>query len=298
METSLPRVRGIAVSARMFRRFALANALMLLLIVASGATVRLTASGLGCPHWPGCQGSIRLPEKGYHSYIEFSNRVVAALTIALTLATFVAARLAPTVKPWVRRLALATFVGTLAQAPLGAIVVYYHLNPWLVLLHFLVSITILTLGVVIVLEAWDVHSERLPHAVRGLAVVVGASAAVLVVTGTLVTASGPHPGSFGGTNVRRLDIFGSAVYWHVRATAVFGIGLALLLVWLARRRSSSLRFGLAVVCVLAAQMAVGEIQYRTGLPWRLVLVHVTLAASLWATTAAFVISLWRPSRIS
>ena len=85
---------------------------------------------------------------------------------------------------------------------------------------------------------------------------------------------------------------------RVRATAVFGIGLALLLVWLARRRSSSLRFGLAVVCVLAAQMAVGEIQYRTALPWRLVLVHVTLAASLWAATAAFVISLWRPSRIS
>src|SRR5438132_583284 len=180
METSLPRIPGIAVSARMFRRFALANALMLLVIVASGATVRLTASGLGCPHWPGCQGSIRLPEKGYHSYIEFSNRVVAALTIALTLATFVAARLS-TVKPWVRRLALATFVGTLAQAPLGAIVVYYHLNPWLVLSHFLVSITILTLGVVIVLEAWDVHSEGSPRAVRGLALVVGASAAVLVV---------------------------------------------------------------------------------------------------------------------
>lgn len=297
METSLPRVRGIAVSARAFRRFALANALMLLVIVASGATVRLTGSGLGCPHWPGCTAR-QIEPKGYHSYIEFSNRIVAAVTIAVTLATFVAARLAPTVKPWVRRLALATFVGTLGQAPLGAIVVYYHLNPWLVLSHFLVSITILTLGVVIVLEAFDVHSESLPGAVRGLALAVGASAAVLVVTGTLVTASGPHPGSFGGTNVRRLDIFGSAVYWHVRATAVFGIGLALLLVWLARRRSRALRFGLAVVCVLAAQMAVGEIQYRTGLPWRLVLVHVTLAASLWAATAAFVISLWRPSRIS
>jgi cytochrome c oxidase assembly protein subunit 15 len=298
METSLPRLRGIAVSARTFRRFAGVSAFMLLVIVASGATVRLTASGLGCPHWPGCQGSYRLPEKGYHSYIEFSNRVVAALTIAATLATFVAARLMPTVKPRVRRLALATFLGTLAQAPLGAIVVYYHLNPWLVLLHFLVSLTILALGVAIVLEAWDVHSESLPGAMRWLALGVGAAAMVLVVTGTLVTASGPHPGSFGGTNVRRLDIFGSAVYWHVRAAAVFGVGLALLLVLLARRRSRLLRFGLAVLCVLGAQLAVGEIQYRTGLPWRLVLVHVTLAATLWAATAAFVISLWRPSRIS
>lgn len=297
METSLARLRGIAVSPRTFRRLAIANALMLLVIVASGATVRLTASGLGCPHWPGCQGSIRLPEKGYHSYIEFGNRVVAALTIALTLATFVAARLAPTVKPWARRLALATFLGTLAQAPLGAIVVYYDLNPWLVLSHFLVSLAILTLGVVIVLEAWGVRGESFPGAVRGLALVVGAAGAVLVVTGTLVTGSGPHPGSFGGTNVRRLDIFGTAVDWHVRATAVFGIGLALLLVWLARRQSRALRFGLVVVGVLAVQMAVGEIQYRSGLPWRLVLVHVTLAATLWAATAALVVSIWRQSRI-
>ena len=59
---------------------------MLLVIVASGATVRLTSSGLGCPHWPGCQGAVQLPEKGYHSYIEFSNRIVAALTILATLA--------------------------------------------------------------------------------------------------------------------------------------------------------------------------------------------------------------------
>ena len=298
METSLPRLRGIAVSARTFRRLALANALMLLVIVASGATVRLTGSGLGCPHWPGCQGATELPQKGYHSYIEFSNRVVAALTIAVTLATFVAARLTPTVKPWVRRLALATFLGTLAQAPLGAIVVYYHLNPWLVLSHFLVSLGVLTLGVVIVLAAWDVRSDSMPRAVRRLALVVGGAAAVLVVTGTLVTGSGPHPGSFGGTNVRRLDFFGTAVYWHVRATAVFGVSLALLLVWLARRRSSHLRFGLLVLGVLLVQMTVGEIQYRTGLPWWLVLGHVTLAASLWAATAALVISLWRPSRIS
>ena len=270
---------------------------MLLVIVASGATVRLTASGLGCPHWPGCQGSVRLPEKGYHSYIEFGNRVMAALTIAITLATFVAARLAPTVKAWARRLALATFVGTLAQAPLGAIVVYYDLNPWLVLSHFLISLAILMLGVVLALEAWDVRGEILPGAIRALALAVGASAAVLVVTGTLVTGSGPHPGSFGGTDVRRLDILGTAVYWHVRATAVFGIALALLLVWLARRRSGYLRFGLAVVGVLGVQMAVGETQYRTELPWWLVLVHVTLAATLWAATVAFVAALWRPSRI-
>ena len=86
METSLPRLRGIVVSAEAFRRLALANALMLLVIVASGATVRLTASGLGCPHWPGCEGATQLPEKGYHSFIEFGNRIFAFVTVLLTLA--------------------------------------------------------------------------------------------------------------------------------------------------------------------------------------------------------------------
>jgi heme a synthase len=297
METSVPRLRGIAVSARLFRRLALANALMLLVIIATGATVRLTGSGLGCRHWPGCQPGAPLPEKGYHSYIEFSNRLVAALTIAVTLVTFVAARLTRGLSPSVRRLALATFLGTLAQAPLGAIVVYYDLNPWLVLTHFLLSLAILTLGVAIVLEAWDVGGERAPLAIKGLSLLVAAAAAVLVISGTLVTAGGPHPGSFGGTPVRRLGTFGTAIYWHVRATAVFGLAFALLLLWLARRHSRLLRFGVVVLGVLAVQMAVGEIQYRTQLPWWLVLGHVTLAATLWAATAALVVALWRPSRM-
>jgi cytochrome c oxidase assembly protein subunit 15 len=298
METSLPRVRGLTVPARVFRGLSVANAAMLIVIVATGATVRLTASGLGCRHWPGCQPGDPLPENGIHSYVEFSNRLVAALTIAVTLATWLAARLTPGIGRTVRRLALLTFLGTLAQAPLGAITVYYDLNPYLVLSHFLLSLAILVAGVLIVMLAFGVRGEPLPLGLRILALVVSAAALVLVVTGTLATAGGPHPGSI---DVRRLTTFGSfgkAVYWHVRATAVFGISLAVLLTWLAARRSRLLGFGLLVVGVLAVQMAVGEIQYRTELPWWLVLCHVTLAAVLWATTVALVVSLWRPSRMA
>ena len=256
METSLPRLRGIAVSKRTFRRFAVANVTMLLVVVATGATVRLTASGLGCQHWPGCQPGDPLPAKGFHSYIEFSNRVVAGITVFVTLATLVAALLAP-LRRWARWVAGATFLGTFAQAPLGAITVYYHLNPWLVLSHFLLSLTVLTLAVVLLLEAYDLPGDGLPLALRRLGLLVGAAAAVLIVSGTLATAGGPHPGS--SKDVRRLDTFGTAVYWHVRATAVFGVSLALLLLWLARRRSRFLPFGLLVVGVLAVQMTVGEI---------------------------------------
>src|SRR6185436_6097240 len=81
VETSLPRLRAVALSARSFRRLALANALMLIVVVATGTTVRLTGSGLGCEHWPGCQAGQPLPTRGFHSVVEFSNRVVAAITI-------------------------------------------------------------------------------------------------------------------------------------------------------------------------------------------------------------------------
>ncbi|HSP70986.1 MAG TPA: COX15/CtaA family protein, partial [Gaiellaceae bacterium] len=87
METpAVAAAHRLEVSARRFRQLSIAAALMLLVIVATGATVRLTASGLGCEHWPGCQPGQPFPEKGFHSYIEFPNRVVAFLTIVATLA--------------------------------------------------------------------------------------------------------------------------------------------------------------------------------------------------------------------
>src|SRR5271155_2457781 len=102
METSLPGLRRLAVSVQMFRRLAFASALMLTLIVASGATVRLTGSGLGCKHWPGCTAGDPFPSAGYHSDIEFSNRVVASVTILATLAAFAGALLVPGARRWVR----------------------------------------------------------------------------------------------------------------------------------------------------------------------------------------------------
>ncbi len=116
---------------------------------------------------------------------------------------------------------------------------------------------------------------------------------VLVVSGTLATAAGPHAGSI---LVRRVWSFQPAVYWHVRATAVFGITFALFLVWLARTHSRHLRGALLVLAALAVQMIVGEIQYRTKLPWWLVLIHVSNAAIVWGAMTAFVFSLWRPLR--
>jgi len=81
VETSLPRLRGFTVSARAFRRVALANVLWLFVIVASGASVRLTDSGLGCLNWPGCTAGSFVPKNGFHSFVEFSNRIVSGVAV-------------------------------------------------------------------------------------------------------------------------------------------------------------------------------------------------------------------------
>lgn len=295
---TLPWFRTLSVTHRTFQWLAFAGAAMLLIVVATGATVRLTGSGLGCLQWPGCEGGVTLPARGFHSYVEFGNRVVAFITICATLGAWLGSLLAP-VPRWLRWLAFSTFFGTMLQAPLGAITIYYHLNPYLVMTHFLLSVTVLTLGVVLVLEAsalvWGRPEQDLPTWVRLAAIAVAVTGCVLLVSGTLATAAGPHPGS---TVVRRLWSFQPAVYWHVRATAMFGISFAIMLAWLLWQRSRHVRGALAVVALLALQMTIGEIQYRTQLPWWLVLIHVFTACSVWAALTGYVYSLWRPLRLA
>jgi cytochrome c oxidase assembly protein subunit 15 len=294
---ALPIRARLAVSAETFRRLALVAVGLLIVIVATGATVRLTASGLGCKHWPGCQAGDPFPNKGYHSYIEFSNRIVAAITVFGTLALAVAASFTLSLTRRGRVLAWAVFAGTLAQAPLGAITVYFDLNPWLVLSHLLLSLLVLGLGVLVALEATRVvrgGGVALPAIARAAGAVLLAAVTVLLVAGTIVTASGPHPG---GDDVRRLTAFGPALDWHVRATAVFGIVFLLLAIWgwLNRARYPWLPRASAVLFVLLGiQMAIGEIQYRNQLPWWLVLMHVTTAAGVFAWTVGLVARLWRP----
>jgi cytochrome c oxidase assembly protein subunit 15 len=295
--TLATRARRFEISPPTFRRLAFASAGWLWLIVVTGATVRLTASGLGCEHWPGCTAANPFPSKSYHSFIEFGNRIVSALTIIATLVAFVGARLIPGLPRWVRRLALFTFLGTLAQAPLGAITVYAHLNPFLVITHFLLALTVLGAGVVVAIEASRLDlgtGVRLPRPARTGALVLAAACLALVVTGTIATAAGPHPG---GSDVQRLWHLHAALYVHVRATAVFGGTFAVLAVYLWRRRERwpLLVEGAGVIlAILLVQMGIGELQYRTHLPWWLVLVHVSLAAALWASVVAFATLLRRP----
>lgn len=302
---ALPRRLSLTLSPVAFRRVARVAVGVLVLIVASGATVRMTGSGLGCPSvtvdLSACVKAYGA--RGYHADIEFFNRVASGLTVLAALALAVAAWRTALLGRSAKLLATSVFLATFGQAPLGAITVHYHLNPYLVISHLLLALLALGLGVLVLLEASRLV-EGAEGALPGIARLGGAvlllSVVVLVVSGTLSTAAGRFPGSSGSTVVPRVWDFHSAVYWHVRAVAVFGVVLLVLAAWAWQRRDRFpwlVRGCAGLVAILLAQMGVGELQYRTygTVPWGVVVVHVILAASLFAWTAGLVARLWRPT---
>jgi heme a synthase len=290
----------LAVTPAQYRRVAYATLAALTLIVMTGAAVRLTGSGLGCPNWPKCYGGA-LPPLSTHALIEFGNRALSALVGVLTL---VAALLAFTRRPFRRDLAtLAAMLplGVVAQAVLGGFTVREHLAPGFVMAHFSLSMVILIAAVAL---AWRARSEpgsrplggdRLTvWSVRGLSPL----AALTIFAGTAATAAGPHAGGSPGQRIHRLHFEGAGtlmwvVHRHATIAAVFGV--AVIAVWLLMRHRGASEQTLEPLTVLgllvAAQGLVGSVQYELRLPSDMVWVHVTLAtlswlAVLWAACAA------------
>jgi heme a synthase len=299
--TARARLRGYALSPERFLAIAVAEVAALWLIVATGAAVRLTDSGLGCSGWPGCEPGAPLPARDSHAFIEFGNRVVGGATILLTVLTWLAARRTPGLSQGGRRLALAVLLGTISQAPLGALAVATELRWPIVAAHLLLSFLILAGAVVLALEARGLqkgHVEPLiPRNLRRLAVGFAGACLALVVSGTFATAAGPHSGG-GAEHVDRLGSLDVAVYAHGAVVGVFLLTFLFSLGYLAaqgRRTRRLLAVGSTVLALLLVQMLLGEIQWRTQLPWGLVLVHVAVAATVWLGTVALATLFFRPT---
>jgi heme a synthase len=297
--TTAGRSRAFALQPAWFLRFAALELFALWVIVATGAAVRLTSSGLGCRHWPGCEAGHPLPAKNYHAYIEFGNRVVGGVTILITLLVALASFWTPLGRR-AKQLAVALFVGTLAQAPLGYLAVKTDLRWPVVAAHLLLSMVLLAGAVVLVFLATEGIAGRaspiVPRELRLFGTGVAVAGLALVVSGALATAAGPHSGG-GTTQVHRLARFEPVLYAHAGVVAVFGCTFLFLLGYLAARRSRSPRLfasALAVLAVLLVQVGLGELQYRLHLPWYLVLLHVAVAATAWAGIVALTFAFWRP----
>jgi cytochrome c oxidase assembly protein subunit 15 len=299
MEAVLARFRSLSVSPSTFRRLSYLTLALLFAIVVSGATVRLTASGLGCENWPRC-GDTFLPEKDFHALVEFGNRVVGFIVGLVSLAAAVAAWRVARLPRWIVWAAAALPLTVLVQGVLGGITVLLELHPLTVMAHFLLSLVALAIAVVVVLGARAAAAgplERVRAAPAWLAAALVPSALVLVVTGALVTAAGPHSG---GEDIRRFGDPAEALYVHIGATAVFGVTFLALVVALLLARDrlrDELALAGVVLALLITQMVVGEIQWRKELPWEVVLLHVALGTAVWAGVVALATRLIAGSRV-
>lgn len=261
-------------------------------IVLTGGIVRLTGSGLGCPDWPTCTADRVVPsaggEAGWSQFIEFGNRLLTFVVLGVVVAVWLAARRYATATPGVSparartavRLASALVLGVLGQAVVGGITVLTGLNPLIVAAHFLLSMVLVAVAVVLH-EQVRGASRAGPVAgplARRLAVALVAVAAVVLVLGTLVTAAGPHAGD-PGTERLAFDIR-DAVRLHTGAVWL-AVGLTVGVALQAGRRTTLGRAALVLLGVEVAQGTVGYLQYFTGIPAGLVAIHLLLAALFW-----------------
>lgn len=270
-------------------------------IVLTGATVRLTASGLGCPTWPECvDGSITPTSdqiEAFHKYIEFGNRLLTFVLLIVAIASFFAVykhnqerKLSGHNK---RRsltlLALGVLIGILAQAVLGGITVLTGLHPLIVAAHFMVSIGLITVAVVLLVRAQEENDRPIALQVAkpihiGMRIQIWLALLVIGI-GTLVTGSGPHAGDT--NDIVRLGFeFKNITTIHAATVWLFlGLTIGLLVSLLATAaprpviKQAWIVFG---ICI--AQGIVGYTQFFTGLPWGLVAVHVLGACLLWIFT--------------
>ena len=294
----------LQLSPRNYHRITLAALAGLAFIVVTGAAVRLTGSGLGCPDWPTCAGGRIVAPAEYHARIEFLNRTVTGLvSVAVMLAV-----LGSLVRRPRRRdltwLSLGLVAGVLGQIVLGGLVVLFHLAPPLVMGHFLVSMLLLWDATVLHHRAGQPDGEARPvvapeHLTLGR-LVLGA-AAVAIFLGTVVTGSGPHAGSHDGELVERLPFaVADVARLHGIAVVLFA-GLVLHLVRSLRAAGAPagvLRRAQVLLAVLVAQAGVGYTQYFTGVPPLLVAVHVAGAVAVWLSTLRLVLAMHRRAEVS
>jgi cytochrome c oxidase assembly protein subunit 15 len=285
-----------------YRKVTLGAVWALGFIIVTGGAVRLTGSGLGCPDWPTCASHRVVAPWRYHAMVEFGNRVVTGLVcIGVILAVLGSWIRAPRRRD-LSALSWGLVLGVLAQIVLGGEAVKHQLAPQFVMAHFLVSMLLLADAVVLYHRAGQADGPVGDHGVASVAgptrrLVAGeqvmmsrlmlASAAVVILLGTIVTSSGPHGGD---PKAKRLDLsLHQVARLHGTAVLLF-LAVSVVTLWTMVRADAPdgvVRRGEALLVAVLVQGAVGYVQYFTGVPAALVVVHIALASAVWALAIRF-----------
>jgi cytochrome c oxidase assembly protein subunit 15 len=306
--------RWVRMRPSTFHRIAVVSALLLAFIIVSGAAVRLTGSGLGCPTWPNCHDGSLTAEfgaSGRHDDIEFLNRIVTGLCV---LAAGIGVLGAVARRPYRRDLTQLGWVVVafiMGNAVLGGLVVLFHLKPQIVMGHFLLAITSLAVGVVIVHRSREGEASSMTGRGRSPAIDVWAQALgramticalIVVFLGTIVTGSGPHGGD---PDVERFALsMRETTRWHSVAAWLL-VALVLALAVRVRRTGWRTEAGREVVhrcgvllAVIAAQGVIGYLQYANRVPAGLVMAHIVGAVSVWVAVLWVRAALTVPASVS
>lgn len=320
--TRLRSLRRAAISPEAYRTITVVALVALVAIIVTGAAVRLTGSGMGCPTWPTCEDGSLVPrgQTGEHGWIEFLNRLFTGLvSVAVALAVLGSLRRHPR-RPDLTRWSWGLVAGVFAQALLGGIVVFLHVAPIAVAGHYLLSAVLVWNAVVLHHKAGepDVPSAEPDHATSartgagllergadsrralatpelrrwsGLMVALGG---LVLVTGTLVTGSGPHGGDeaadrlpFAVVTVARVH---SATVWVFLAVAVVVLRLA----ERGHADPAVVDRGRLLLATIVAQGALGYVQYAAGVPEILVALHVLGSVLVWVVVLQFHLALTAP----
>ncbi|MEU0315033.1 COX15/CtaA family protein [Nocardioides sp. NPDC006273] len=265
---------------------AIANLVANIGIVVTGAVVRLTGSGLGCPTWPKCteESYVAHEALGINGVIEFGNRMLTYVLAAIAITVVVAV--------WnrrglIRNLAIIIACGVPLQGVIGGITVLTDLNPYVVALHLLLSMAMVGLCVWLLDEIRSPLREAAPRSVRVAALVTFALGWLTLWLGTVVTGSGPHSGDL---DSRRTGL-DPALMSHIHAYAVYGLVAATLVtLWLGRKHAYLRRVTIALLVIELTQGLIGWVQYLTDLPVLLVGFHMLGAALISAGIARVVVS--------
>ena len=287
-------MRSPQLSPVTYRRVALVATFLLAAIIVTGGAVRLSGSGLGCPDWPTCGASLEHGPSAGHTQIEFVNRLFTGLVSVAVIACVLGSLFRLPRRRDLVRLSLGLVGGVFVQAVLGGLTVIFELQPQLVMAHFLASLVLLTNAIVLFRRAGAPDVPARPAvvpSVRTVGKLLLVVAGVVVTTGTIVTATGPHGGD---KDVKRFDFHLPDV---ARIHGISVVALVLLVVgtFVLLRRSSAPRnvqqhLGVIAV-VVVAQAAIGYIQYFNDIPPVLVGFHIAGATAVWAAVVAYYLAL-------